>query len=120
MISLLPRPGNGSSATLSTRAQSKLSGGGLPWPPIRLRRLKAEEKLALLLKAEVGSTVMLPASMVNTSILPCARVAINQNDRRAVLLFDTFATSYAGRVIAHERTAPRENDSSTYDSSPPL
>jgi hypothetical protein len=31
--------------------------------------------------------------MVNTSMLPCARVTINQNNRRVALFFDTFATS---------------------------
>ena len=62
-------------------------------------------------KLKTGSTVSPPVSKVSTSIRPCAGVAINQNDRRAALFFDTFATSYAGTVIAHERTTPRVDDS---------
>jgi hypothetical protein len=40
--------------------------------------------------------------MVNTSLKLCAREAISQNDLRAALFFDTFATSCAGTAIAHE------------------
>jgi hypothetical protein len=36
------------------------------------------------------------------------------------LFFDTFATSYAGTVIAHERTTPRVDESLVDDSPPPL
>jgi hypothetical protein len=64
----------------------------------------------------MGSTVSPLASMVNTSLKLCARVAISQNDLRAALFFDTFATSYARTAIAYERTAPREDESSTNDS----
>jgi hypothetical protein len=66
-------------------------------------------------KLKMGSTVSPPASRVNTSILPCIRVAISQNDLQAALFFGTFATSYAGTVIADERTVPHEAESSTED-----
>src|SRR5215212_10361674 len=119
MISLSPRLGKGSRATLSTRAQSPSSNetsspvvvslGHQPASVASRRRKNSPSSW----KLKTGSTVSPPASMVNTSIPSCAWVAINQNDRRAALFFDTFATSYAGTVIAHERTAPHEDESST-------
>jgi hypothetical protein len=125
-ISLSQRPGNGSSATLSTCAQSPSSSEtsspvvvslGHQSDSVVSRRRKSSPSSW---KLKTGSTISPPASRVNTSMLPCVRVAISQNDRRAALFFDTSATSYAGMVIAHKRTAPHEDEPSTNISSPPL
>src|ERR671910_487254 len=126
MVSLSPRLGKGSRTTLSTRVQSPRSNETSSPVVVSLghqsasiiSRLRKNSPSSWKLKT--GSTVSPPASMVNTSILPCDRVTISQNDRRIALFFDTFATSYAGTVIAHKRTTPYQDKPSTNVSSPRL
>jgi hypothetical protein len=105
VISVSRRPGIGSSATFSTRAHGPSSNEtsspvvvslGHQSAAVASRRRKSSLSSWML---KTGSTVSPPASMVNTSILPCARVTINQNVREAALVFETFATSYAGTVM---------------------
>jgi hypothetical protein len=126
MISLSPILGKGSRATLSTRAQSPSSNETSSPVVVSLGHQSASVVSRLRKnspsswKLKTGSSVSPPASMVNTSILPCARVTINQNDRRVALFFDTFATSYAGTVIAHNRITPYQDEPSTNVSSPRL
>src|ERR687898_2566847 len=126
MVSLSPRLGKGSRATLSTRAQSPSSNETSSPVVVSLGHQSASvasrprKNSPSSWKLKTGSIVSPPVSKVSTFIRPCAGVAINQNDRRAALFFDTFATSYAGAVIAHERTAPRVDEPLVDDSSPPL
>jgi hypothetical protein len=124
-ISLSQIPGNGSSATLSTRAQRPSSNEtsspvvvslGHQSAPVASRRRKSSHSSW---KLKMGSTISSQASRVSTSILPCVCAAISQNDRRAALFFGIFATSCAGTVVADERTVPHEDELSTEDSSCP-
>src|SRR5215213_5345394 len=99
--------------------RNELSGGGLPWPPIRLRRLKADEELALLLEAEDGEH-RLAASVDGQHLHPSVRPCGDQPERSLSRLVFRHLCHLLGGNGNCTRTAPHEVESSTNVSSPRL